>query len=60
MTALYEDENGLSRTILMFSLMMCAHKVEVTWIDEISEALKNCSLGLDTYIIMMTGIPIDS
>ena len=43
----------------MYSLMMCSHKVGVTWIDEVSEALKNCANGLDSYINICQGIPIE-
>ena len=42
----------------MFSLLMCSHKVDVTYIDEISEALKNCALGFDAYINRMHTIPV--
>ena len=36
----------------MFSLMVCTHKPEVLWLDEIAEALRNCAEGLDSYILM--------
>ena len=41
----------------MFSLFMSAHKADVTWLDEIAEALKNSAEGLDFYIIMSKNIP---
>ena len=42
----------------MFSLLMCSHKVDVTYIDEISEALKNCALGFDAFINRIHTIPV--
>lgn len=36
---------------------MCAHKPEVTWLDEISEALKNGAEGLNSYLIMNGNLP---
>lgn len=42
LAGVFNDENGVPRVILMFSLMMMAHKADVTWVDEIAEALKNC------------------
>ena len=59
LAAIFNDENGVPRVILMFSLMMMAHKADVTWIDEIAEALKNCALGLDHYSTMMLSIEIE-
>ena len=56
---IYNNENGIPRVILMYSIMMCAHKVGVTWIDEVSEALKNCAVGLDSYINICQGIPVE-
>ena len=38
--------------------MMSAHKPEVTWLDEISEALKNCAEGLNAYLIMNNNLPV--
>ena len=51
------QEHSLLRVILMFSLMVCAHKADVTWLDEIAEALRNCAEALDFYIIMTQNIP---
>ena len=52
LASIYNEENGIPRVMQMFSLMMCATKADVTWIDEMTEALKNCANGLDSYITM--------
>lgn len=54
---LFNAENSLPRIALMFSLMMSAHKPEVTWLDEIAEALKNCAEGLNSYLLMYSNLP---
>ena len=52
LASIYNEENGIPRVMQMFSLMMCATKADITWIDEMTEALKNCANGLDSYITM--------
>lgn len=42
----------------MFSLMMSSHKPDIIWLDEISEALKNCAEGLNSYLIMQYNLPV--
>jgi hypothetical protein len=54
---LYLADESIPKTILQFCMMMCAHKPEVTWLDEISEALKNCAEGLNSYLIMYSNLP---
>ena len=44
----------------MFSLMMSCHKPDIIWLDEISEALKNCAEGLNSYLIMQDILPYKS
>lgn len=54
---LVNDENSVLQIVLKFNLMMSAHKPQVTWLDEISEALKNCADGLDSYAVMFNNLP---
>ena len=54
---LFNSENSIPRIVLMFSMMMCAHKPHVTWLDEIAEALKNCADGLNLYLLMYKNLP---
>mgnify|MGYP000890461902 CR=1 FL=1 len=51
MCDIFSQDFSLLRVIQLFSLMMSAHKAEVTWLDEIAEALKNCALALDSYLL---------
>lgn len=55
--SLFNADKSIPRTALMFSLMMSAHKPQVTWLDEISEALKNCAEGLNSYLNMYNNLP---
>ena len=52
LTKLFNIEHSPARISLMFSLMVCTHKPEVLWLDEIAEALRNCAEGLDSYILL--------
>lgn len=54
---LYMADESIPKIILQFCMMMCAHKPDVTWLDEISEALKNCAEGLNSYLIMYSNLP---
>ena len=54
---LFNSENSIPRISLMFSMMMCAHQPNVTWLDEIAEALKNCADGLNQYLLMYKSLP---
>ena len=54
---IFGAEKSIHRICLMFSLMMLAHKPDVTWLDEIAEALKNCASGLNSYLIMYQNLP---
>lgn len=40
--------------------MMSAHQPDVTWLDEISEALKNCVEGMNSYLVMQHNLPHSS
>ena len=31
---------------------MCTYKVDVLWLDEGAEALRNCALAYDSYLLM--------
>jgi len=42
----------------MYNLMMNAHKPDVIWLDEISEALKNTADGLNAYLVMNQNLPL--
>lgn len=35
------DQNCLLRSIKKFSLMFCTYNVDITWLDEIAEGIKN-------------------
>ena len=47
-----DSDNSLMRVIQMYTIMMGTHKPDVTWLDEIAEALKNCAQGLSSYLTM--------
>ena len=53
-----DSDKSILRICLMFSMMMTAHKPDVTWLDEIAEALRNCVDGLNTYKIMRKNWPV--
>lgn len=57
-SSLLEAENSINSICLMFSLMMSSHKPDIIWLDEISEALKNCAEGLNSYLIMQYNLPV--
>ena len=48
---IFTVKDSLLNVVEMLSLMMRAHKAQITWLDETAEALKNCSNGLETYIL---------
>ena len=48
----FNDERSICRHALTFSLAVCTHKPEVIYLDEITEALRNCATGLDSYLLM--------
>lgn len=50
LSSLFDAENSIPRVSLMFNLMMVTHKPDVTWLDEIAEALKNSAEGLNSYL----------
>lgn len=56
-STLNSGDKSIPRIALLFSLMMSAHKPEVTWLDEISEALMNCAEGLNFYLVMSSNLP---
>lgn len=37
--------------------MIVSHRAEEVWLDEIAEALKDCALALDAYILMCENLP---
>ena len=52
LSKVFNGKFSISRLIMTFSIMVCAHKAEVLWLDEIAEALKNCAEGHDAYLLM--------
>ena len=46
-----QDEESLTHLCLQYGLMVSTHKAEITWLDEIAEALQNCADGLNFYCI---------
>jgi len=56
--SLYNAENSIPRMSLMFNLMMTAHKPDITWLDEIAEALKNSAEGLNSYLQMFQNLSL--
>ena len=46
-----QDEESLTHLCLQYGLMVSTHKAEITWLDEIAEALQNCADGLNLYRI---------
>ena len=57
MHKIFNAEKSIPRICLMFSLMMSSHVPDVIWLDEISEALKNCAVGLNSYLSMKSNLP---
>ena len=49
---LIKNENLPPRLCQLFSLFMCSYKVDVLWLDEGAEALRNCALAFDSYLLM--------
>ena len=47
---LFSDENSILRCVQMFNLMVLGFKPDITWLDEIAEALKNAVTSLDNCI----------
>ena len=45
------QEDSLHSQVRLFNIMMCTHKPDITWLDEIAEALRNCANGCDYYLI---------
>lgn len=48
---LFEDENCVLRSVMKFSLMQINFNPDVTWLDEVSEALKNTATSLNDYVV---------
>ena len=46
---IFSDENCILRSILQFCLMFCTFKVDITWLDEIAEGIKNAATALSEY-----------
>ena len=59
-SVLFNAEKSIPRITLMYNLMMNAHKPDVIWLDEISEALKNSAEGLNTYLVMNQNLPFET
>ena len=55
---LFQDENCILRSVMKFSLMLVNINPDVTWLDEITEALKNTATSLNDYIIFSQNLPI--
>jgi hypothetical protein len=55
---LFEDENCVLRSVMKFSLMLINFNPDVTWLDEISEALKNTATSLNDYVVFSQNLPI--
>ena len=56
-STLFNAEKSIPRIALMYNLMMSAHKPDLIWLDEISEALKNSAEGLNAYLVMNQNLP---
>lgn len=57
-SVLFNAEKSIPRITLMYNIMMNAHKPDVIWLDEISEALKNTAEGLNAYLVMNQNLPL--
>lgn len=55
-----DTENSVTRIVLHFCIAVCSYTPKVTWLDEIAEALKNCSTALTEFIAMCNCIPAKS
>ena len=57
---LFSRDASLLRSSMMFSLFFTAIGVDVTWLDEISEGLKHVTAAVNTAILNISGISLDS
>lgn len=55
--ALFQHEDSLGRLCMTYGLMMSCYKVDVLWLDEAAEALRNCASALDSYLLMKQNLP---
>ena len=51
------DENCLLRSIKKFCLMFCTFNVQITWLDEIAEGIKNVATLLSDFTIFTQNLP---
>ena len=52
-----DTEHSLSRVVNWMTISMCVYTPCVTWLDELAEALKNCSTALNHFISMSYNYP---
>ena len=51
------DENCLLRSIKKFCLMFCTYNVDITWLDEIAEGIKNVATLLSDFTVFSQNLP---
>ena len=54
----FSDENCLLRSIKKFCLMFCTYNVDITWLDEIAEGIKNVATQLSNFTIFTQNLPV--
>lgn len=54
---MYQNDLSLTRIVLNFCLTVCSFVPNVIWLDEITEALKNCATALNHFIAMCNCLP---
>jgi len=47
----FSRDASLLRSIMFFSLTFCSFQVEVTWVDEISEGLKQATSAINSTLL---------
>lgn len=58
--ALFARDASLLKTCMMFSLFFTTYNVDVTWLDEIAEGLKNATNAINQALLNLRGIQIDA
>ena len=56
LSKIFNGERYPARLSLMFSLMICTHKPEVLWLDEIAEAIFMNFIDIDVYFLKWAAI----
>ena len=58
--ALFSRDASILRSSMLFSLFFASFEVDVTWLDEIAEGLKNVLAAVNATLLNIKGIRLDS